>query len=48
MTIQARWPKAFSSAAMAGTAGMITVWSSAASRMHSMTPVTTWTICGWE
>ena len=40
-TIQDRWPNAFSSDAMAGTAGMTTVWSSAASRMHSMMPVMT-------
>ena len=32
---------------MAGTAGMTTVWSSAASSMHRMMPVMTRRICGW-
>ena len=32
---------------MAGTAGMITVWSSEARKMHSMIPKMTCRICWW-
>ena len=44
--IQLRCRDPASCAAIFGTAGTMMVWSSAASRMHSATPLTTRRICG--
>ncbi|SPA26929.1 exported hypothetical protein [Cupriavidus taiwanensis] len=48
MTIHDRWPKPFRSLAIAGTAGITTVWSSAASRMHSTMPPITRITARWS
>ncbi|MCY1302879.1 hypothetical protein D9M68_766840 [compost metagenome] len=48
VTIHDRWPNPFRSLAMAGTAGITTVWSSAASRMHSTMPPMTRMMARWS